>query len=554
MTADLSKRLYVKNVDEWQAELSKKRFSDRELEVKVVEHGIVLPARIIDGKWKGGVCDENFNFVAGFTREDPVSKRRGERFALIETSYTVDRKDIIELDEDVIFGGSLIGHFGHFMLECWSRLWYVVQNPNIQSKILFITTTHGGYHSWFDDFFRLMGIAKERIIYVKKPMQCRSVTVPEQAAYTPITFTKEFLLPYQAIKSNVKPSEPKKLYLTRKDYEADDNIGVHCYNEKYFEDFFVARGFKAVSMEKLPVEEQISLIMGADEIAATMGTLTHWAMFCKPNAKFIMLNRTDNYVSGYQCIINKAFNFKNYYIVDASRNFMYAHRTLGACLLGSNKYWKEFVADYFGEQIEEDDDNLYFADSLDKYVDFWCRKYADFKDRWLSSLKDMCNRIVALETELRIKRPVLSYQTHVAQKGWDSWRVENQLSNSLDQYDIQAIKIEFTEPFHDVYYAVYYNEAEGWSEEVSSGNMAGTTGQSKPITGIKIHLDDSGAREFDILYRVHKFDGEWTSWAKNGEEIISLSEKLNSLQIKLEPAERPLPDKHESWRAWTEKN
>lgn len=62
-------------------------------------------------------------------------------------SYSVDRKELVELDEDVIYGGSLIGHFGHFMAECWDRLWYLLQHPELQSKILFITMTHGGWHS-----------------------------------------------------------------------------------------------------------------------------------------------------------------------------------------------------------------------------------------------------------------------------------------------------------------------------------------------------------------------------------------------------------------------
>ena len=73
-----------------------------------------------------------------------------------------------------------------------------------------------------------------------------------------------------------------------------------------------------------------------------------------------------------------------------------------------------------------------------------------------------------------------------------------------------------------------------WSEEVSDGEQAGITGKRKSIYGIKIRLDEAGQKEFDILYRVHKFDGEWTPWAENGEVIYSYGQKLNALQIKLE--------------------
>jgi hypothetical protein len=88
--------------------------------------------------------------------------------------------------------------------------------------------------------------------------------------------------------------------------------------------------------------------MGADEIAANLGTLTHWAIFCKPGTKFIMLNRTSNYVTEIQTTINKVFNV-DWYIVDGSKNFLFADRSHGACLFGFNKHWKAFVADYFGE-------------------------------------------------------------------------------------------------------------------------------------------------------------------------------------------------------------
>ena len=169
MQEDSTKRLYVKDVKEWKKRLSVKRFSDRKLEVKVIERGIILPARKLenDKGYEGGVCDENFNFVAGFSRSDGI-KSISPHLSIL-SSYNVNREEIVELDEDVIFGGALLGHFGHFIMESWNRLWYVIQHPELKHKILFIPSAHGGYHSYFDEFFRLMGISKDRIVYVKQP-------------------------------------------------------------------------------------------------------------------------------------------------------------------------------------------------------------------------------------------------------------------------------------------------------------------------------------------------------------------------------------------------
>ena len=158
---------------------------------------------------------------------------------------------------------------------------------------------------------------------------------------------------------------------------------------------------------------------------------------------------------------------------------------------------------------------------------------ADGVRKVIDSLKDMCRRINALEAHVGKNRPLLSYQTHAAFKGWSAWLVENSVSNDIDKRrDIQAIKITF--PTHDVYYAVYFNDKEGWSAEVASPETAGTTGKGKAIFGIKIRLDEADAEKFDICYRVHTFDGTWTVWAKNGEEIISRGVKLNAVQIKLQ--------------------
>ena len=130
-------------------------------------------------------------------------------------------------------------------------------------------------------------------------------------------------------------------------------------------------------------------------------------------------------------------------------------------------------------------------------------------------------------------KPTLTYQTHVHKKGWGDWKNENQISNDLDQQlQIEAIKINF--PDHKVYYSVYYNAEEGWSAEVSNGEQAGTTGKSKPIYGVRIRFDEAGTKKSDILYRVHKFDGNWTDRAKNGEAIYSHGQKFNAIQIKLE--------------------
>ncbi len=82
MPESSSRRFYVGNRAEWEKISSGKNLLDKELRVKVIERGIVLPARPLSvpnpvEAFEGGVCDKDFNFVAGFSRTDADKIIRG---------------------------------------------------------------------------------------------------------------------------------------------------------------------------------------------------------------------------------------------------------------------------------------------------------------------------------------------------------------------------------------------------------------------------------------------------------------------------------------------
>ena len=103
---DKSRRFYFNRPEDYEPALLKKRFSDRKLEVKVVEKGIILPTHQKGFRFEGGVCDRNINFVAGYSR----TRDNRAHWGSVASAYSVDKKEISYLDEDVIFGGALMGH------------------------------------------------------------------------------------------------------------------------------------------------------------------------------------------------------------------------------------------------------------------------------------------------------------------------------------------------------------------------------------------------------------------------------------------------------------
>ncbi|MBQ9480315.1 MAG: hypothetical protein IJU71_12295, partial [Selenomonadaceae bacterium] len=73
--------------------------------------------------------------------------------------------------------------------------------------------------------------------------------------------------------------------------------------------------------------------------------------------------------------------------------------------------------------------------------------------------------------------------------------------------------------------------SEGWTEEVSNDRTAGAAGKNKPINGLSIRLSSD---RFDVRYRLHGFDGNWSDWGLNGNRLV-LDQSINGVEIKLNP-------------------
>ena len=123
------------------------------------------------------------------------------------------------------------------------------------------------------------------------------------------------------------------------------------------------------------MKDQISLLSGAEEVVCTMGTLSHFAMFCKPGTKFTILMHTDEFLKP-QAFINKVSNIQ-WTLVDTSQNLFYSTFWRGVHLVGASKYWKDYVLEEWGESVEDDTlrNNCY------EYIKKWCEFYNE-KPHW----------------------------------------------------------------------------------------------------------------------------------------------------------------------------
>lgn len=378
---ELEKRIFTENKDKWLEAGSKDYLLKEKINVRNVKNAIILPLKKIDsttynGKYVGGVCDENFNFLGGLIR----NKDRFINYSCCD-SYEVSKEEITYYDEKVIFGGVIISTFGHLILESLSRLWYVVENKP-KCKVAFVVI-NDNYKSYFDNFFKLLDIDLKKVIYIKKPSKFKEVIIPDETIYAWSNYKEKYHVIYDKICKNIKAKKDKKIYLTRSKFEKQD-----CFNESYFEDFYQKRGFKIIAPEQYSIEEQIAYIKGADYVVCTLGTLSHLLLFAKPKTKLVILNRAEINPLIPQLIINQAKDL-DYYIIDVSFNLLPVNHNHGCFLLGPTKYWKEYLH-VINESYQQEEIDMNLKDFAYDYLVKWCETF-QIKKRWDYSLTTFDN-------------------------------------------------------------------------------------------------------------------------------------------------------------------
>lgn len=443
--------------------------------------------------------------------------------------------------ETVVYFGVSCHVWGHCLTDNIRRLWFLKSDIFKQEfkncPIVYIPFGVTRIIENLPNFRRLLEILDvevDKLRPISQPTRFEKIVLPDESFFFDGTrkFTNEYLeaierIRYFALK-NRTPTSNEKIYYFH---------GTRQIGEERLAEYFKSRGYEVISPEKLTLDEQLNLLINCKSFAATLGSISHNSIFLREDVESIFILREPNNFNEHQRLLNQVHPVNSIYMDSSLSIFCKALLNIFYIL---SPQLKRFFGDKFDGYEEEDFKNFlrYIKNAENRglsvnsnAVKLYGTTFTDFMAQ-LKQREDLitaCNMPPHWE---KFQPSPFCYQTHVGGKGWGAWSNENQISNDLEQKrQIEAIKIYL--PNHKVYYSVYYNEKEGWSEEVSNCEMAGTTGKAKAIFGIRIRLDEAGAKEFDIIYRVHKFDGTWTDWAKNGETIYSHGQKLNAIQIKL---------------------
>ncbi|WP_432739129.1 glycosyltransferase 61 family protein [Ligilactobacillus agilis] len=244
-----------------------------------------------NGNWgKGGVVDSEGNFIVASTYVGDWATQGG--------FYEYNHVDKI-IDDDVVYIGFISGHYGHFLVDCTTKLWPLVNMKKLGKNVKVAYTGDNELNGNAKMIINLLGINDEDLLYIDEVTKFRKVYVPEQSAKPGEWYTREYLKVFETIQENIKQraevhSEIKrKVYFTRTGYLDAKKKEV---GEKTLEKVFAYNNFEIYNPERLSIVDMMEIINESTEVACINGTIPLNMIFSyNKNVKLIVLNKTGVY-------------------------------------------------------------------------------------------------------------------------------------------------------------------------------------------------------------------------------------------------------------------
>jgi hypothetical protein len=231
--------------------------------------------------------DGNIVSLTRFRHGDPTGfLREGEVPAYFPGTY--------------IYLGPLHRHFGHFVTESMTRIWYslladtpdlkLVVLPEIDSVEERENFSFDNLQAWQQDVFRYFGI--EHLHFVRSTSIFENLIVPQQGGILFSEFHSETYLDILAAHSGkaieATRTGAKVYYLRPQDLPYGKIAG-----DEYIGNFLSQFGYRAVYPETLSGAEQIQLAATATKVISSQGSALHsFNLLGRSEADVLVLQRT----------------------------------------------------------------------------------------------------------------------------------------------------------------------------------------------------------------------------------------------------------------------
>jgi hypothetical protein len=199
-----------------------------------------------------------------------------------------------------LWGGILLNHFGHFLVETLGRLWGLDASTGL-GGIVFLSKRDAeeegealALSAFHQRFMALLGIDLP-IRIVTQPTKVETLVVPGQgfgigkiAAGTPAF--RRFI--QSRFARDIAPEGPEALYVSRSGLSA---VRGGVLEEERLEALLADQGYEIFHPQKHPIEAQIARYKAARRVVALDGSALHLlAMVAAPEVRIAMIKRRDS--------------------------------------------------------------------------------------------------------------------------------------------------------------------------------------------------------------------------------------------------------------------
>jgi len=234
-----------------------------------------------------GVLDAEHRLIA-----ESTTWRDGRAFSL--PPREISAEEITREGGNVMFGGLMFGHFGHFLVETTARLWAYERLQDKIDKIVFVPKVQrriDHVQNVYTPFMRLLGI-ETPIQNIPEPVQYDHVFVPQQGfgMFGMIEGLPEYRNFMRArMGQKIRDDGAKKLYVSRSALPMQRG---GLLGEELIEEYLSAEGYEIFHPQKHDFETQLAAYKSADFIVSPDGSPLHMAaLVVKPTTKIAVLAR-----------------------------------------------------------------------------------------------------------------------------------------------------------------------------------------------------------------------------------------------------------------------
>lgn len=250
-------------------------------EIQIMHDVVALPGKV-------GLYDLNGHRIeaAHFRTLGPDAPAALRQRLYTKTPETIPLPTHLKtLDAPVFYGGALVPHYGHFIIDSMSRLW--ARECYSELPILFLL--HDGWKtfpSFGQTIFEALDILG-RVLTVDEPTLFRTVICPGPAFQYRTKAYDVADRPHLQVAAALGATSRRwrhPVYITRtglsdvrRRFGGEEELGYELSR----------RGVEIVSPETLPLNEQIGLFTEAPLIIGTIGSALHTALFA-PRARCVI--------------------------------------------------------------------------------------------------------------------------------------------------------------------------------------------------------------------------------------------------------------------------